>query len=186
MEQLLHPYETANPEAELNLVNVDSAYFIFDLFAERVALAYAISTPKLTKRDNSRIRGFPNVNASVRQIMGQRAFLADKGHFVGHASGGCLDINLFPQRRELNRGWSEAGKRYRAMERYIAAQPGCFFYHLPIYDDKTWIPAELEFAVLLPNSTWWNEKFANKYQEQLPRRPLEQLNFCAVQTNTKF
>lgn len=162
MDRLLRRYEEANPDAELNLVNVGSAYFMFDLVAERVALAYAISSPGLMKRDSSRIRGFPNVNKSIQRVMGQHAFLADKGHFVGHASGGCLDINLFPQRRKLNRGWSVEGKRYRAMERYVAAHKGSFFYHLPIYDDTSWIPAELEFAILLPTNIWWSERFANK------------------------
>ena len=119
-DHLLREYEDGNPTSELSEVNLELAYFIFDLVAERVVLAYAFSTPSLTKRDASRIRGFPNVNASVKKAMGDRAFHADKGHFLGHASGGTLDINLFPQRRDLNRGWSDQGKRYRAMERYVA------------------------------------------------------------------
>ncbi|MEN9985571.1 MAG: hypothetical protein RI925_1073 [Pseudomonadota bacterium] len=162
MDRLLLPYEQANPLTNLNLVNIDAAYFMFDLVAERVVLAYAISKPSLTRRDASRIRGFPNVNASVKRVMGENAFLADKGHFVGHASGGPLDINLFPQRRELNRGWSEEGKRYRAMERYVAENTGTFFYSLPIYDDDSWVPAKLEFAILKPDNTWWIDRFSNK------------------------
>ena len=60
----------------------------------------------------SRMRGFPDVSASVRRALGTRAFFADKGHFLGHASGGVLDINLFPQRRELNRGWIPQSLEY--------------------------------------------------------------------------
>jgi hypothetical protein len=39
----------------------------------------------------------------------------DKGHFIAHSMGGAVDgveANVFVQSRALNRGWSEAGKRY--------------------------------------------------------------------------
>jgi hypothetical protein len=75
------------------------------------------------------MRGFPDVSLSVRSALGERAFLADRGHFLGHASGGQLDVNLFPRSRTLNRGWSEQGKIYRRMERFVAANLGTFFYH---------------------------------------------------------
>ena len=42
----------------------------------------------------------------------------DKGHFIAHAIGGGLDMNIFSQARDLNRGISEQGKVYRLMERY--------------------------------------------------------------------
>ena len=163
LEGLLSEYEKVNLKSDLTQMNLDLAYFVFDLTAERVVLAYAFSTPSLTKRDASRIRGFPNVNASVKKMMGDRVFQADKGHFLGHASGGTLDINLFPQRRELNRGWSEQGKRYRTMERYVADRKGTFFYSRPIYDDESWIPEALEFAVLTEERGWWIDLFNNRY-----------------------
>ncbi|HUF37960.1 MAG TPA: hypothetical protein VMN57_05510 [Anaerolineales bacterium] len=155
-------YDAAFPSADLTEIHLEYAVYIFDLTAERVTLAYALSVEQLMRRDASRIRGFPNVNASVRAVLGEKAFLADKGHFLGHVSGGILDINLFPQRRELNRGWSEEGKRFRAIERYVAAHPGAFFYHLPRYDDETWIPAALEYGVLMDDKEWWVERFRNK------------------------
>lgn len=34
----------------------------------------------------------------------------DRGHFIAHLSGGPIDINLFPQRRDINRGWSVENK----------------------------------------------------------------------------
>lgn len=155
-------YEERFRPSEVSTTNVDSAFFLFDHGLERVVLAYAVSTQQLTRRDSTRMRGFPNVNASVRRVLGDKAFVADKGHFLGHASGGILDINLFPQRRELNRGWSEEGKRFRSMERYVAEHPGAFFYHRPIYDDGTWIPSKLEYAVLKDGATWWKDSFNNK------------------------
>jgi hypothetical protein len=155
-------YENAAADAYLSEINLGAAVFTFDHTFERVVLAYAVSTPQLTARDASRIRGFPNVNESVRAALGDMAFTVDKGHYLGHASGGVLDINLFPHRRDLNRGWSSDGKRFREMERYVAKYPGTFFYHRPTYDDDTWIPASLEYGVLVDNQTWWAGTFRNK------------------------
>lgn len=149
------------PLAQLSEIHIDFAVFEFDESTERVTLAYALSVEQLMKRDSSRMRGFPNVNVSVNKAMGAKGFLADKGHFLGHASGGILDINLFPQRRELNRGWSDEGKRFRAMERYVAEHPGTFFYHRPLYDSESWIPCRLEYGVLLEDTKWWVDEFQN-------------------------
>jgi hypothetical protein len=162
VEDFIARYEASFGPSEVSTINVDSAFFLFDHGFERVVLAYALSTEQLMKRDSARMRGFPNVNASVRRVLGDKAFVADKGHFLGHASGGILDINLFPQRRELNRGWSEEGKRFRSMERHVAEHPGTFFYHRPIYDDDTWIPSKLEYAVLRDGASWWKAMFFNK------------------------
>ncbi len=148
--------------AEISEINLDFAVFLFDHPTERVILAYALSVEQLMGRDTTRMRGFPSVNVSVGVNLKERSFLADKGHFLGHASGGILDINLFPQRRELNRGWSSEGKRFRRMERYVAEHPGTFFYHRPLYDDQTWIPQLLEYGVLVDDTEWWVDTFRNK------------------------
>jgi hypothetical protein len=155
-------YTAAFPQASVSEINLDVAAFMFDHGCERVILAYALSVEQLMARDTNRMKGFPNVNISVRRVLGEKAFPADRGHFLGHASGGILDINLFPQRRDLNRGWSPAGKRFRSMERYVAEHPGSFFYHRPLYDDTTWIPHSLEYGVLIEASKWWVETFRNK------------------------
>ena len=153
------PYPTFPRRREKGQTN---RFASFTLMHERVVFAYAVSTPALTRRDGSRIKGFPNINASVKATLGNAAFIADKGHFLGHASGGQLDINLFPHRRELNRGWSAEGKVFRTLEKYVADNPGTFFYHRPIYDDDSWIPATLEYGVLKENKVWCVETFANK------------------------
>ena len=157
-EQYTAKYE----QAEISEINLDFAVFLFDHSTERVTLAYAVSGKQLMKRDANRMRGFPRVDVSIRANLKEKAFFADKGHFLGHASGGILDINLFPQRRELNRGWSAEGKRFRNMERYVAEHPGIFFYHRPLYDDETWIPESLEYGVLVEDSEWWVDTFRNK------------------------
>jgi hypothetical protein len=155
-------YANAFAGAELSEINLDFAVFIFDHVLERVTLAYAVSIEQLMKRDTGRMHGFPDPNVSTRRILGEKAFRADNGHFLGHASGGILDINLFPQRRELNRGWSAEGKEFRQMERFVAQHPGTFFYHRPIYDDDTWVPHRLEYGVLEGDTEWQVKTFANK------------------------
>ena len=164
-------YEGEFGQVEISTINIDTAFFVFDHTDERVVIAYAISTQQLMRRDASRIRAFPNVNATVHRIMGSKAFVADKGHFLGHASGGILDINLFPQRREVNRGWSEEGKEFRRMERYVADHPGTFFFNRPIYDDHTWLPLALEYGVLEDGLAWRKRIVPNKLaRDQAPLR----------------
>jgi hypothetical protein len=157
-------YTESAGTAELSEIKIGQAVFLFDHAAERVVLVYALSVQPIEKRDVSRMRGFPDPRHSVEAVLGERAFPADRGHFLGHTAGGRLDINLFPQRRDLNRGWSAEGKRFRKMECYIAAQAGTFFFHRPVYDDPSWIPAELEFGVLVNDSEWWTDRFRNKPQ----------------------
>jgi len=108
------------------------------------------------------MKRFPDVNIGVRKVVGDHAFPADRGHFLGHASGGVLDINLFPQKRDLNRGWSQEGKLFRQMERYVAMHSRLFFYHRPIYGDCTWIPMRLEYGLLMRDKQWWVEQFENR------------------------
>jgi len=117
---------------------------------DRVVAAHGVSRAPTHPRDASRLRGFP-----------ANAERADRGHFLAHSAGGGLEINLFHQAASLNRGWSEGGKRYRAMERYCARNPGTYFFSRPIYHDPTARPALIEFGILKPDQTMWVEVFAN-------------------------
>jgi hypothetical protein len=56
--------------------------------------------------------------------------------------GGGLDVNLFPQRPDLNRGRSSAGKTYRKMEAYAAQYPGTFTFSRVLYMNEAWVPAD--------------------------------------------
>src|SRR5262249_48672690 len=100
----------------------------------RLVLAIGRSAPRLPKRDDSRLR-----------------------------VGGVVDgfkLNVFVQRRSLNRGWkSHPGGRgelvltnrlYRQMEEYCAANAGTFCFIRPIYGDETAKPTLLEFGILKP------------------------------------
>jgi hypothetical protein len=81
---------------------------------------------------------------------------------MSHRQGGGLDINLFPQRADVNQGRSTQGKTYRAMERACVANPGTFCFSRPIYDDQTWVPAELDYGVLYSPRTVDVRTFPNK------------------------
>jgi hypothetical protein len=72
-----------------------------------------------------------------------------------------LEINVFVQRRDLNRGWSAEGKLYRSMEKFCLEHPGTFFFHRPFYNDCTSRPCALEFGVLKPSGELWVERFKN-------------------------
>jgi len=73
----------------------------------------------------------------------------DIGHFVPHGVGGPTRINLFRQERRLNRGWSEAGRTYRWLERYVAARPGTFYFVRPVYGDLSDTPRYLQWGALI-------------------------------------
>jgi hypothetical protein len=85
----------------------------------------------------------------------------DKGHFIAHAIGGGLDMNIFSQARGLNRGISEQGKVYRLMERYCYENAGTFCFSRPVYDDTTSIPRWVEFGLLRDDGSLWVEVFEN-------------------------
>ena len=162
LSRWLQEYLVLAGGVEVLEIVLDSAAFLFDMQHERVALAFAVSTPKLHARDSSRMRGFPDVNVGVQQVLGSDAKAYDRGHYLGHASGGELDINLFPHERALNRGWSREGKEFRRLERIAAAHAGTFFYHRPLYTDASWIPTSLDFGVLASSGVWESGQFANR------------------------
>jgi hypothetical protein len=85
----------------------------------------------------------------------------DNGHFIAHCIGGGLDVNIFSQSRELNRGFSERGKIYRQMEKYCYANPGTFCFSRPVYPDETSVPRWIEFGVMMPDNSMWIEVFEN-------------------------
>lgn len=68
-------------------------------------------------RDVSYQRGFP-LAADPGSLP------VDRGHLIPNLSGGEFGPNIFRQDRSLNRGWSQEGRRFRALEREAAAIPG--------------------------------------------------------------
>jgi hypothetical protein len=67
----------------------------------------------VNKRDVSYQRGFP-LAADPGSLP------VDRGHLIPNLSGGEFGPNIFRQDRSLNRGWSQEGRRFRALEREAA------------------------------------------------------------------
>jgi hypothetical protein len=147
--------------------------YLFDLYTEfevkgvinedagkesRLVAVFGQSAAKAGNRESSRLRGWIGPTA---MYLGNDW---DKGHFIAHAMGGGVDgaeINLFVQRRNLNRGWSAPGKMFRSMEVYAAKRPGTFCFHRPLYADGTSRPSQFEFGVLKADGALWVETFDN-------------------------
>lgn len=117
------------------------------------------SVLKKGKRDDYRLKGWVG---ATEKTFGPGW---DKGHFIAHSIGGAVDqaeVNVFVQRRDLNRGWSVAGRRYREMEKFCEMNQGTFCFSRPIYLDQSAKPAFVEFGVLKGNCEFWVESFDNQ------------------------
>lgn len=121
---------------------------------DRTVAAWALTPSEVHRRDKSYQRGFPMV-ADERSPV-------DRGHLIPHMSGGEFGPNIFRQDRSLNRGRSEQGKRYRALERAAAAVAGALYFGHLLYADDTAYPSHIEIAVLLPGGTPQVEQFDNR------------------------
>jgi hypothetical protein len=160
-------YQNCNHDPNVLQINVDGFEHLFDFTSDpsrgnadspedRLVAVYGLSKTPDAERDSSRIRGFLGGG-----LKGADHGSRDKGHFIAHSAGGGMDINLFPQRPELNRGRSEGGRVFRKMERFAATHPGTFVFARPVYTDDSWTPSELDYGVLLPEKRLWVERFAN-------------------------
>ena len=81
---------------------------------DRTVAAWAVTPAAVARRDVSYQRGFPLAADPGGPPV-------DRGHLIPHLSGGEFGPNIFRQDRALNRGWSDEGKRFRALEREAAA-----------------------------------------------------------------
>lgn len=125
----------------------------------RVVAAYGRSQPKRRLRDDDRLRGWVG---KTEKYSGSQW---DKGHFIAHSIGGAVDgveMNVFVQRRDLNRGWSAEGKTYREMESYCSSRSGAFCFSRPLYLDGTARPSFVEFGLLKEDNKLWVECFDNQ------------------------
>jgi hypothetical protein len=152
--------------SDIGDINLDGIHFLFDLAPEpvaqdepsiepRVVAVYGRSQLNPRSRDASRMKGFLGPSGKV---FGPDY---DKGHFFAHSIGGGLDMNLFPQRKDINRGWSARGKTFREMEKYCAQNPGTFCFARPIYCDFSWKPCLLEYGIVFDAGALWVERFEN-------------------------
>ena len=85
----------------------------------------------------------------------------DRGHLIPHLSGGQFGPNIFRQDRALNRGWSDQGRRYRALEREAGTRPGTFYFGHLLYDDDTAYPVAIETGLIRAGELYV-ERFDNR------------------------
>lgn len=129
--------------------------YLFDIAHQRVVVAFGLSEKSTAKRDSSRMRGF--LGGSIADQYGGRT---DKGHIMSHRQGGGMDVNLFPQRPDVNRGRG-AHKQYRALERYCAANSGTFCFSRLLYDDDSWVPETIEYGIVPEGGALTIQQFPN-------------------------
>ena len=129
--------------------------------ADRTIAARGFSRSGRRARDSAYQRGYPSPAGRANRPL-------DKGHMAAHSAGGEFGPNIFPQDRELNRGWSAEGKRYRALEREIVATPGTFFFCCLLYGDDSDFPAAVELGLLRLGGPYV-ERFPNRFD--LPVSP---------------
>lgn len=120
-------------------------HYLFDLASsadlpqeDRTVGAWALTPESAVLRDKAYQRGFPMTPGTVAPV--------DRGHLIPHVSGGQFGPNIFRQDTALNRGRSERGKRYRAIERAAARVPGTLFFGHLLYGDDTAYPVEVEIG----------------------------------------
>jgi hypothetical protein len=126
---------------------------------DRLVAVLGRSEPQKRTRDDYRLKGWVG---ATEKMYGPGW---DKGHFIAHSIGGAVDrleVNVFVQRRDLNRGWSVEGKRFREMEKYCKVNYGTFCFSRPLYIDQTSRPAFLEFGILRKNRELWVDCFDNR------------------------
>lgn len=121
---------------------------------DRLIAAHGLSRPAGEAREGSRLRGRSLGPVSV--IDPSERLPYDRGHAIGHALGGVLDLNIIPQTRAVNRGGL-----WRQMERYCQAHSGTYFFCRPIYAGLSSHPKEIEFGVLRAGGALWAHSFQN-------------------------
>ena len=147
LEAVAERYERACPDCSLVQFTQSGATCLFDLASavgagqeDRTVAAWTVTPATVGKRDVSYQRGFP-----LAADPGSPS--VDRGHLIPDLSGGEFGPNIFRQDRSLNRGWSQEGRRFRALERE-AAIPGIFYFGHLLYEDDTAYPMEIEIGVL--------------------------------------
>jgi len=161
LEALADRYMRQYPACALHEFGQSGATYLFDLASavggsqeDRTVAAWTLTPSTVAKRDTVYQRGFP-----LRA--GPEGAAVDRGHVIPHLSGGEFGPNVFRQDRALNRGWSEPGKRYRALEREAARTPGALYFAHLLYDDDSAFPSEVETG-LLRGEELYVERFDNR------------------------
>lgn len=160
-------YRAAFGDAELLELDFGETVFLFDNFAaddgreERTVAAWRVVPKHAPARDRSRQAGFP-LHASLV------AAGYERGHLIARASGGPLDINLYPQAWQVNQGRSEDGKQFRRLETLAARNPGCLQFSRLIWSGDASVPAAHHMLVAIDGQPVAQGVFSNS---PIPRPP---------------
>jgi hypothetical protein len=147
----LDAYDAATPwESEVVEVAQGALTYLFDMAPataavgdSRVVAVWGRSIAAPAPRDRQRQAGF----VPVPERWSRAGY--DRGHLVAHAAGGGMDMNFFPQAKGLNRGTTEQGKAWRALERAAVASPGTPLLVRPTYDGDGWAPERIDCCVVV-------------------------------------
>lgn len=123
------------------------------------------SAPQPPRRDSHRLHSLGGWTGRVDWFWGRQY---DRGHFVAHSLGAevsGLEMNIYFQRRDLNRGWSQEGKLFRRMEQAAVRQPGTLFWVRPVYLSDGYVPAFVEFGLLEVGDQVRVHRFDNQVDE---------------------
>lgn len=163
----IEDYNVQFPKSEILKFIVNGYTYLFSLnedsesnnieMEERIVGVYGRISRTNTMRDSSRMKGFIGQFTKLDKY---KDF--DKGHFISHKINGNLDQNLYPQLKELNRGWSKQGKLFRSMERYSEQNPDAFLFTRPIYTDLSWIPRFIDYGIFTKEFGLLLNRFDNK------------------------
>ena len=121
----------------------------------RLVAAFGLAHDEPPPRQPSFMRGFPVPSAPMP---------IDRGHVIARTSGGAegLGVNLIPQNRALNRGIGREGRRWRAMERLTARNPGALAWRRLVYGSADDIPGTIEALVATDAETTMFDVFTNR------------------------
>ena len=86
-------------------------------------------------------------------------------YLKGTVLGGCFDISLYPQHRDLESERSSEARTYRAMKRYCKDYPGIFAFTRLIYGSRSWRPSGIEHGLLKQDGSMWTHVFKNAAME---------------------
>ena len=163
----IEDYYAQFPNSEILEFNVNGYTYLFALNIEtnggkiekedRIVAVYGRISHTNDKRDSNRMKGFIGPFTKHEKL---KDF--DKGHFISHKINGNLDQNLYPQLKELNRGWSKQGKLFRSLERYCEQNPDAFLFTRPIYTDLSWIPTFIDYGIFTKEFGLLLNRFNNK------------------------
>lgn len=161
MQALAERYELLCRPCSLLQFEQSGATYLFDFASsvgaaqeDRTVAAWTVTPATVRNRDVAYQRGFPLPPDPDGAPV-------DRGHLIPHLSGGEFGPNIFRQSRALNRGWSQQGRRFRALEREAAATPGAFYFGHLLYEDDTAYPATIEIG-LLRGGALYVENFRNR------------------------